>query len=268
MPVTSASFLFGDVLGVSSDDLTFHVVRRRRWWSLPWWSATGRSWLCRSTPTRPGRSACDPRMAHAVMLGLIAVAIVSSFQAVGALLVFGLLVAPPATASLLVRRVPLVMVVGVAIGVVSVVAGLLISYHHDTAASATMAFTAVALFFVVLAGRELAVSPAGSAQRVLGDDGEHVGPVAFRLHRPDAGEPDQVAGRAGLGLGDGHQGGVVEDHVGGHVGGAGLGGPPGPQCFEHLGVSAGSSSVGVPLRLFETGAVARTDWPPAWPARP
>ena len=69
-----------------------------------------------------------PRLAHLVMMGLITLAVVSSFQAVGALLVFGLLIAPPATAVLLARRVPTVMAVAAALGIFEVVAGLLISY--------------------------------------------------------------------------------------------------------------------------------------------
>ncbi len=96
-----------------------------------------------------------PRRAHVVMLGLITLAVVSSFQAVGSLLVFGLLVAPPATASLIARRVPVMMLVAVGVGTVSVVAGLLLSFHFDTAAGATMSGLAVALFFVTLAGRNL-----------------------------------------------------------------------------------------------------------------
>jgi ABC-type Mn2+/Zn2+ transport system permease subunit len=95
-----------------------------------------------------------PRVAHLAMLALVALAVVASFQAVGTLLVFGLLVAPPAAASLVVRRVSLMMLVAIVIGVLSVVVGLLVSYHHGTAASATMAFTAVSAFFVVLAVRE------------------------------------------------------------------------------------------------------------------
>jgi ABC-type Mn2+/Zn2+ transport system permease subunit len=88
------------------------------------------------------------------MLGLMALAIVSSFKAVGSLLVFGLLVAPPATATLLVRRVPVVMATGTAIGAVCVYAGLLVSWHHDTAAGATMSGLAVAMFFVVLSAKQ------------------------------------------------------------------------------------------------------------------
>jgi ABC-type Mn2+/Zn2+ transport system permease subunit len=87
------------------------------------------------------------------MLTLITLAVVSSFQAVGSLLVFGLLIAPPATASLLARRVPVMMLVAIVVGTVSVIAGLLLSFHLDTAAGATMSGLAVALFFVALATR-------------------------------------------------------------------------------------------------------------------
>jgi len=91
-----------------------------------------------------------PQLAHAVLLGLLALAIVVSFETVGNLLVFAFLVAPPATASLLVRRVPMIMVTGVLIGAVSVVMGLLVSYHYGTAPGASMALAVVVVFLVVL----------------------------------------------------------------------------------------------------------------------
>jgi len=96
-----------------------------------------------------------PRLAHSALLALIAVAIIGSYQTVGTLLVFGLLVGPPATAALLVRRVPLIMGLAVVIGVLSVAVGLMVSYHADTSGSATIAVVPIALFFVVLAGRSL-----------------------------------------------------------------------------------------------------------------
>lgn len=106
-----------------------------------------------------------PGLAHAVLLALITLAIIGSFQTVGTLLVFGLLVGPPATAALLVRRVPTMMLTAVAIGVVSVVVGLVVSYHADTAGSATIAVTPVVLFFVVLSVRALTGGP-GWTRRV------------------------------------------------------------------------------------------------------
>ena len=87
-----------------------------------------------------------PRLGHAILLVLIMIAIVASFEAVGNLLVFAFLVGPPATAALLVRRVPVIMAMAVGLGVLSVVVGLLIAYHYQTAAEATMALVAVALF--------------------------------------------------------------------------------------------------------------------------
>jgi ABC-type Mn2+/Zn2+ transport system permease subunit len=91
-----------------------------------------------------------PRRAHAALLVLIAATVIGSFQSVGTLLVFGLLVGPPATAALIARTVPRMMLLAALISVLSVWVGLLLSYHLDTAASATMALVPVVLFFVVL----------------------------------------------------------------------------------------------------------------------
>jgi len=103
-----------------------------------------------------------PGLAHAALLVLIALAVIGSYQSVGTLLVFGLLVGPPATASLLSRTVTQMMVVAALIGVLSVWLGLTISYHFGTAASATMALVPIVAFFIVLglqniAGRLVAV---------------------------------------------------------------------------------------------------------------
>jgi len=91
-----------------------------------------------------------PRLANTVLLSLLAVTIVTSFEAVGSLLVFAFLVAPAATATLMVNRVPLIMAVAVALGSVAVVIGLLIGWHYETAPSATMALVAVTIFLMAL----------------------------------------------------------------------------------------------------------------------
>ncbi len=103
-----------------------------------------------------------PRLAHGVLLVLLAISIVSSFRAVGNLLVFAFLIAPPATAILLVRRVPVIMVVAVALGSTSVIIGLLVSFHQGSAAGATMALTAVVVFLVVLTGQAARRSVGGA----------------------------------------------------------------------------------------------------------
>jgi ABC-type Mn2+/Zn2+ transport system permease subunit len=96
-----------------------------------------------------------PQLTHFALLVLLALSIVASFETVGSLLVFAFLIAPPATASLLVRRVPLMMIAAVLIGSASATIGLLVSYHHATATGATMALVTVIVFVVALAGRQL-----------------------------------------------------------------------------------------------------------------
>jgi manganese/iron transport system permease protein len=82
------------------------------------------------------------------LLGLIALTIVIALKAVGIVLVVAMLVTPAATAQLLVRRLHLIMAVGAAIGVVSSLVGLYLSYHADVAASAAVVLTATVLFLV------------------------------------------------------------------------------------------------------------------------
>jgi len=97
-----------------------------------------------------------PGIAHALMLALIALVVVASFRTVGTLLVFAFLVAPPATASLITRRVPALMAVAIAIGSATMLVGLLVSYHVGLATAPTIAGASVAIFFVTLAVRETA----------------------------------------------------------------------------------------------------------------
>jgi ABC-type Mn2+/Zn2+ transport system permease subunit len=95
-----------------------------------------------------------PRWTHLAMLALIALAIVSSFRTVGTLLVFAFIIAPPATAALVARRVPAMMGVAVIVGWVAVIVGLLLSFHIGVAGAPTIAFVSVVEFFIVLTVRE------------------------------------------------------------------------------------------------------------------
>jgi ABC-type Mn2+/Zn2+ transport system permease subunit len=148
------TLLFGDILGVTSDDIRGQAVAAAVVVAV---IVLGHRPFLALTFNRDKAATLGmrPALAQAALLALLAVSIVASFQAIGTLLVFGLLVGPPATASLLVRRVPLMMVVSVAVGALAVVVGLLISFHHGTAGGATIAGASVATFFVVLVTVEL-----------------------------------------------------------------------------------------------------------------
>jgi ABC-type Mn2+/Zn2+ transport system permease subunit len=141
--------LFGDVLGISWDDIRLQAT------------VTVLVLVLAGVLARPFLLLCiDPESAtvagfraawyHALMLALIAVTVVVSFQAVGTLLVFGMLVAPPATAALFARRAGAMMGIAAAIGAVSVWAGLAISYAYDLAAGASVVLVQVAVFFAAL----------------------------------------------------------------------------------------------------------------------
>jgi manganese/iron transport system permease protein len=146
--------LFGDALGVTPNDLVVLGIVAAV--TLLATLLLHRQFLVLSFNEQKAELlGLRPRLAHAAMLGLITLTIVGSFQTVGTLLVFGLLVGPPATAALLVRRVPSMMATAALIGVLSVVVGLVISFHANTSGSATMGVVPIVLFFVVLSAQSM-----------------------------------------------------------------------------------------------------------------
>ena len=153
--------LFGDILAVSSTDLTLlgagvaiaglaTLILYRPFLALSF------------NEQKAELLGQRPRLAHVGMLALVTMAVVASFRTVGSLLVFGLMVGPPASAALLVRKVPRMMACAFLLGAGAVVGGLLLSYHFDTAGSATIAAVAVATFFLALLGRPRLAAWAGS----------------------------------------------------------------------------------------------------------
>tara|TARA_Y100000758_G_scaffold135831_1_gene96070 strand:+ start:3692 stop:4606 length:915 start_codon:yes stop_codon:yes gene_type:complete len=115
-----------------------------------------------------------PRLTELAFLLLVALSVTASFKAVGSLLVFAFLVAPPAAAAMLVRRVPAMMATSALIGTGSVLLGALLAHHllgtadhlhgespvgaghaspEEVAMPATMALVAVAVVLVVMVVR-------------------------------------------------------------------------------------------------------------------
>jgi manganese/iron transport system permease protein len=89
-----------------------------------------------------------PELMRALMLVLLALTIVVSLQTVGVGLVAAMLVTPAATASLLTRRLPVMMAVAALIGALSSVTGLYLSYYLDVASGAAIVLTATVCFVV------------------------------------------------------------------------------------------------------------------------
>lgn len=149
------SILFGDALGVTTSDLYGQAILAIIVIAVA--LALYRPLLALSFNAEKAELwGMKPKRTHAALLVLIAAAVIGSYQSVGTLLVFGLLVGPPATASLIARTVPRMMIYSAIIALFSVWLGLTLSYHLGTAGSATMALVPIVLFFIVLAITRLA----------------------------------------------------------------------------------------------------------------
>lgn len=175
--VDLTGFLFGDVLAVRPQDLAVlaaalvvaaivSVVFHRAFVALAFDERVARTLGLR------------PRLAQAVLLSLVTLALVASFHVVGTLLVFGLLIAPPAAAAVWARSIPAIMAGGAALGAFSVFTGLLVSWHASTAAGATIAGMSVLLFFVSVGVRAVVRRETGHAGQDADTDtatGRHTG---------------------------------------------------------------------------------------------
>ncbi len=145
--VDLTGFLFGDVLAVRQQDLLVLAVALLATLVV---SVLGhRAFLALAFDERKAHTlGLRPRLAHAVLLGLLGLAIVASFHIVGTLLVLGLLIAPPAAALPWARSVCGIMTLAALLGTTATFGGLLLSWHLSTAAGATVAALAVSLFFL------------------------------------------------------------------------------------------------------------------------
>ena len=150
------ALLFGDVLGVTASDIRLQMVAAAI--VLVTTVVFYRPFLALTfNPQKAKTLGMRPKATQALLLSMLALSIVASFQAIGTLLVFGLLVGPPASAALMVRRVPVIMAVAALLGSASVFVGLLISFHWGTAGGATIAGLSVLQFFVVMSVREVMI---------------------------------------------------------------------------------------------------------------
>lgn len=84
-----------------------------------------------------------PRAAQVLLVALVTLAVVAAYQAVGSLLVVGMLLGPVVAAGQWTTRIPTTAALAAVIGSSSVAFGLLISWHASAAAGATIAFVAI-----------------------------------------------------------------------------------------------------------------------------
>jgi manganese/iron transport system permease protein len=143
-----ASFLFGNVLGVTNDDIILSAVVGTIVIVLI--ILFYKELLITSFDRVAAQAIGLPVFwLDLLLLVMISLTIVVSLRAVGNILVVAMLVTPAAAARLLTDRLPVMIVLSSAIGAASGVIGLFISFHNDVAAGGTIVLVATAIFGIV-----------------------------------------------------------------------------------------------------------------------
>lgn len=145
--VDLSHILFGDILGVSTENLILTAVLAVI--VLSTLIILYRPFLVVSfDPILASTLRFPTNFLQSLLLILLAVTIVISLQTVGISLVAAMLVTPSATAYLLTRRLPNMMAVAGAIGAFSGVVGLYASYYLNISSGAAIVLTATIIFLI------------------------------------------------------------------------------------------------------------------------
>lgn len=139
--------MFGDVLGVSASDLALTAGLAMIVFAAI--ALLYKPFLVVSfDPVLATTLRWPVGLLRATMLVLLALTIVVSLQTVGVGLVAAMLVTPAATAFLLTRRLPAMMLVSAGLGALSSVAGLYLSYYLNVASGAAVVLVATGFFLL------------------------------------------------------------------------------------------------------------------------
>lgn len=146
--VDLSHFLFGNVLSVSTDDLWLTASIGALIIVLI--AAFYKEFLLISfDPLLAATLRIPSRALEALFFLLIAITIVVSLQTVGVALMVAMLVTPAATAFLVTKRLPLMMLIAGLLAASSAVIGLYVSYYLGVASGAAIVLTCTAIFAVV-----------------------------------------------------------------------------------------------------------------------
>jgi len=140
--------LFGQFLGISSFDLVIQSSVTLLLAVMAFVLRRPFLLLCFSEE-QAQVSGYSAKLFHFLLLVMIAMTVIVSFQTVGTLLVFGMLLAPAATSTFLSRQLGSMMMIASGFGTLSVYAGLLLSYHFNLSAGGCVVLVAVGIFFIV-----------------------------------------------------------------------------------------------------------------------
>jgi len=108
------------------------------------------------------------RMVYHMLMAVVALVVVASFEVVGAILVLAFLVVPPATALLISRRLPMMILISVALGWLAVVLGYAAAHTLDVSITGSMATVSGVLFGVALLATRLRANIRSAGGELIG----------------------------------------------------------------------------------------------------
>ena len=140
-------FLFGNVLGVSNQDL---VMTGAVMVMVVLSIMVLYRYLFASTfqPTIASTMGIPVKLMHYYLMMLLSFSVVAAMQTVGVILVVAMLITPASTALLLAKRLPKVLVLSGIIGFVSSLTGLVISILYEMPPGPSIAVTATAIYLL------------------------------------------------------------------------------------------------------------------------
>lgn len=144
-----SSYLFGDILGVSNEDLILSSIIGII--VLLCIILFYKQLLVTSfDPTMAAVMGVSTALVHYFLMSLLSMTIVASLQSVGVILVVAMLITPAATAYLLTDRLHKMLIYSTIIGTLTALIGLLASYHLNFASGASMVVFATIVFLFTL----------------------------------------------------------------------------------------------------------------------
>ncbi len=155
--------LFGNMLGVETHDLwTAGVI------SLGVATVLGLKWkdflLHAFDPAQAKASGLPVNLLHYGLLSILSLTIVATLSATGLILAVGLIIAPGAIAFLLVRSFGRMLLVATAVCSLSMLSGVYLSFHLDSAPAPTVVLILTGVFIAALLHR-LRLTRAASTRR-------------------------------------------------------------------------------------------------------
>jgi manganese/zinc/iron transport system permease protein len=105
--------------------------------------------LCSFDPALAAALGIPVAFFHYLLMGLVSVSTVASFESVGAILVVGMIIVPAATAYLLTERLSKMIVISMLVGIISSAVGYYVAYLFDASIAGSMITVAGGIFFIV-----------------------------------------------------------------------------------------------------------------------